>query len=246
MTNVTRSALTLGALAAMSLPAHAQERALAFELGLGAGYAPAYEGSDEYVGGPRLNGGLSTFKLLGLNVEAGDGLGFGFGPSFRYLGERESSEYSRLTGIKDVDAAFEIGGRMSYSWEQVEVFAAVRKGVTGHEGIVGDLGSDLIYAADSGTEVRFGPRMSFANDEYASTYFGVPAGATLAAYSAEGGLYSVGLAMSVRHDYSEAWAVEGALGWNRLVGDAGDSPVVQNRDSGSVSLTLIRKFDWKW
>ena len=40
--------------------------------------------------------------------------------------------------------------------------------------------------------------------------------------------------------------VEGALGWTRLVGDAGDSPVVQDRDSGTVSVKLIRTFDWRW
>jgi MipA family protein len=103
-----------------------------------------------------------------------------------------------------------------------------------------------VHDYGQGTEVRFGPRLSFANDEYMDTYFAVPTGATLPAYSADGGLYTAGLEFTVRHDFSEVWAVEGALGWTRLVGDAGDSPVVQDRDSGTVSVKLIRTFDWRW
>ncbi|WP_370311381.1 MipA/OmpV family protein [Sagittula sp.] len=238
--------LSVLALAASALPAAAQERALSFELGLGVQSRPAYEGSDEYVAGPALGASVTTFRMLGLDIDRGDGMGFGFGPSFRYLPEREASDHSRLTGIDDVDAALELGGRVSYRWPSVEVWGAVRKGVTGHEGVVGDLGSDVVHDYGQGTEVRFGPRLSFANDEYMDTYFAVPTGATLPAYSADGGLYTAGLEFTVRHDFSEVWAVEGALGWTRLVGDAGDSPVVQDRDSGTVSVKLIRTFDWRW
>lgn len=237
-----RAALPL--LLILATPAAAEQ--LAFELGAGVRTAPAYEGSSAYRTGPTATGAVSTFQMLGLNIDRGDGLGFGFGPSFRYLGERSADDYGRLTGIDDVDAAVELGGRISYRWESVEVWGAVRKGVTGHDGVVGDLGSDVVHAYGQGTEVRVGPRLSFANADYMDTYFGVPAGASLAAYDADGGLYKAGLEFTVRHDYNEVWAVEGSLAWNRLVGDAGDSPVVEDRDSGEISVMLIRKFDWAW
>ncbi|MFW2544314.1 MipA/OmpV family protein [Primorskyibacter sp. 2E107] len=227
-------------------PVYAQDRALAFELGLGVRGGVVYEGADSYEAGPTGTGSVNTFRMLGLNIERGDGLGFGFGPSFRYLAARTADDHPRLTGIEDVDSALEIGGRISYRWENAEVWGAVRKGVTGHEGIVGDLGSDVIWEVARDTELRVGPRMTFANEEYMTTYFGVPAGASLAAYSPGGGLYKSGIEMTIRHDYNDVWAVEGALGWTRLVGDAGDSPVVENRDSGTISLMVIRKFDWSW
>ncbi|MEQ5869466.1 MipA/OmpV family protein [Sagittula sp. NFXS13] len=235
--------LTVAALT-VATPALAQDRALAFELGLGARVSPDYEGSEDYSTGPSVTGAVRSLNLLGLNIDRGDGLGFGFGPSFRYIGERTEDDHSRLAGIDDVDAAFEVGGRVSYRWEKVEVWGAVRKGVTGHDGVTGNIGSDFVHDYGQGTEVRVGPRLAFANDEYMDTYFNVPAGASLAEYSGDGGLYKAGLEMVVRHDYNDAWAVEGSLGWNRLVGDAGDSPIVEERDSGTVGIMLIRKFDW--
>ncbi|MFW2588577.1 MipA/OmpV family protein [Sagittula sp. SSi028] len=231
-------------LIASTTPAFAAD--LAFELGLGAKAAPAYEGSDEYLTGPTGTGAVTGLNLLGLTVDRGDELGFGFGPSFRYLAERDADEYDRLEGIDDVDAALELGGRISYRWDNVEVWGAVRKGVTGHDGVVGDIGSDMIRTYGQNTEVRFGPRLAFADEEYMDTYFNVPAGASLAEYNGDGGLYKAGLEMTVRHDFNDAWAVEGSLGWTRLVGDAGDSPVVENEDAGTVSIMAIRKFDWSW
>lgn len=233
-------------LALCALPLSAQAEQLTFEIGAGVGAAPAYEGSDEYKASPSLSGSVSRLDFLFLNIDRGDGLGFGFGPSFRVLSERDDDEYGRLAGIDNVDTALELGLKLSYRWQQAEVFGALRKGVTGHDGVVLDLGADAIFAAAPRTEVRFGPRLSFADDAYADTYFSVPGGAALPAYEADSGLYAYGLEMSVRHDFNEDWAVEGTVGWTHLTGSVGDSPVVQDLDSGRVSVQVIRTFNWQW
>jgi len=238
------AAATAAALA--SFPAVAQDRALQFELGLGVNVAPAYEGADEYTTGPTGGAGLSGLNWGFLNIDKGDGLGVGFGPSFRYLAERNDKDHARLTGIDDVDAALELGGKISYRWQYAEVSGAVRMGVTGHEGLVMDLGADAVTMPAARTEFRVGPRLRFVDDAYADTYFSVPTGVSLAAYDAGSGLQSYGLEMSIRHDFNEDWAVKGTLGWNRLTGSIGDSPVVQERDAGSLSVLLYRKFDWRW
>lgn len=173
-------------------------------------------------------------------------MGFGIGPSFRYLGERTAKDHPRLTGIKDVDAAVELGAQVSYRLPSAEFFGAVRMGVTGHDGAVMDLGADAVLFPSARSELRFGPRVMLANEAYADTYFTVPTGATLAAYDASGGLHSYGLEMSLRHEFNDDWAVKGTVGWNRLAGSIGDSPVVESRDSGSVSVLLYRSFDWRW
>lgn len=246
MRHYLASIAAAAALACLPLATAAQDRALAFELGLGASVSPAYEGSDEYVTGPTGTAGLSLLRFGALNIEPGDGLGFGISPSFRYLGERDDDDHSRLTGIDDVDAAVELGAQVSYRWPGAEVFGALRMGVTGHDGVVLDLGSDSIFEVAPKTELRFGPRVTFADDAYADTYFDVPTGARLASYDAEGGIHSYGVEMSVRHDFNEAWAMKGTVGWSRLSGSIGDSPVVEDRDSGNLSVVLIRKFDWRW
>ncbi len=244
-----RLASCLTALATLSAAfpvATAADVALRFELGAGIGTSPAYEGSDEYTVGPKVGGSISRLNYWFLNIDRGDGLGFGIGPSIRVLAERDDADYARLTGIDDVDAAFELGVRMSYRWEQAEIFGALRGGVTGHEGMVMDLGADGFLALGPQTELRVGPRLRFADDTYADTYFDVPTGARLAAYDADGGLYSAGLEMSLRHDFNESWGIEGTVGWSRLTGSIGDSPVVQTRDQGRVGVLLIRSFDWAW
>lgn len=234
----------LTALLALPLAGHAEQ--LTFEIGAGVGAAPAYEGSDEYKAGPSLSGSVSRLDFLFFNIDRGDGLGFGFGPSFRVLSERNDDDYSRLNGIDDVDAALELGLKLSYRWQQAEIFGALRKGVTGHDGLVMDLGADAILSPAPRTEFRLGPRFTFGNDAYADTYFSVPGGAALPAYEADAGLYAYGLEMSVRHDFSEDWAVQGTVGWSHLTGSVADSPVVQDLDSGRVSVQVIRTFDWRW
>ncbi|ETA53912.1 MipA/OmpV family protein [Ponticoccus alexandrii] len=239
-----RTAALTALVLALPLAAHAEQ--LTFEIGAGVGAAPAYEGSDEYKASPSLSGSVSRLDFLFFNIDRGDGLGFGFGPSFRVLSERTEDDYSRLAGIDDVDTALELGLKLSYRWQHAEIFGALRKGVTGHDGLVLDLGGDAILAAAPRTEVRVGPRLSFANDAYADTYFDVPTGAALAAYDADAGLYAYELEMSVRHDFNESWAVQGTVGWTHLTGSMADSPVVQERDSGRVSVQVIRTFDWRW
>ena len=250
MTFPARRSTSLIALAIALVPglASAQDRNIQFELGLGTSLAPTYEGSDDYKAGVAMTGSLQALSLGPLQIQPGQ-LGFGLAPSFRYLSERTKDDAPVLRGIDDVDAALELGLKASYRWEYAEAWGALRKGVTGHEGVVADLGADAIIDAGSNTTLRFGPRVSFADDSYMDTYFSVPTTATrLRAYDADGGLKSYGLEMTMRHDVTEAWAVQGTLGWTQMAGDAADSPIVKagDRDQGTISLMLIRKFDFRF
>ena len=64
------------------------------------------------------------------------------------------------------------------------------------------------------------------------TYFGVtPAesalSGTLAAYSPGGGFKSVGAELNVRYEFAPQWAIRGEFIYEKLIGDAADSPIVQ-------------------
>ncbi|PTX50710.1 MipA/OmpV family protein [Allosediminivita pacifica] len=229
-----------------ALPAAAQQRQLQFELGAGAKMAPAYEGSEDYEASPSFFGSVSTLNFWFLDLSTKDGNGFAIGPSFGVVSDRDDGDHDRLEGIDDVDFALELGLKAKYRYESWEVFGAIRQGVTGHEGLVGDLGVDYIAFPSLDSEFRIGPRVTYADDEYMETYFSVPNGARLASYDADGGLKSYGLEMSYKQDLTEKWAVKGTVTWDRLAGDVEDSPIVQDRDQGSVGVTLIREFDWRW
>lgn len=218
-----------------------------FELGAGGNLTPIYEGSSDYELRPSVLFRIKSLHLGSLRFGGDDDGGFSVGPSFRYLSERSVGDDAILTGINDVDASLELGVAVSYEWDYARVFFQGRYGVTGHNGFVGEAGAQALWRPSEATKVSFGPQLSFMNGSYANAYFTVPAGAAfLPAYTADGGLKSYGLVANVRHDFSDRWAVEGTVQWDRLAGDAADSPIVAagSENQFGVKINFIRKFDF--
>ncbi|MCR9136225.1 MAG: MipA/OmpV family protein [Alphaproteobacteria bacterium] len=216
------------------------------ELGGGAKVEPAYEGASRYEVKPSVVVRVKALRFKAINFGYGDDLGFSIGPSFGIQSERTAQDDPILSGIPNVDRSFELGLALSYEWEHARVFTNARFGVTGHNGFVGEVGGDAIWRPDQATTISIGPRLSFADDQYMSTYFSVPTTAlNLPAYNASSGFKSVGIEAALRYDFSDAWAGEVATGWSRLIGDAADSPIVAagSVDQFNGKLSLIRKFD---
>ena len=103
-------------------------------------------------------------------------------------------------------------------------------------------------------KLKLGPRLSFADSEYMSTYFGVSSGEAtasggrLAAYDAGGGFRDVGLEFGAEYAWSDRITLYGDAGYRRLVGDAADSPIVKRAGSENqftAGLGLTYRFSWK-
>ena len=220
-----------------------------FELGAAVSTQPSYEGSDRYTisGVPMVRFGYLQLPN-GFQLGGGDGMGFGFAPSFRFLSERKAADDIKLTGLNDIDSAFELGAGISYTWTNARIFGDLRYGVTGHNGIVGEVGADLIARPTSELTLSVGPRASFADEKYNQTYFGVSptesVAASVAAYNAGAGFKSVGVEANMRYEFAQNWAAEASVGYNRLIGDAGSSPVTAlgSRDQFTGKVGLLRKF----
>ncbi|TCD16150.1 MipA/OmpV family protein [Oricola cellulosilytica] len=220
-----------------------------FELGAGALTAPHYEGSSRYRVRPFP---LIRFGYLqlpnGFALGGGDGQGLSAAPSFRYRAARKAEDAPELTGLRDVDAAVEIGGGLRYTAGNVRLFGDLRYGAIGHNGITGEIGADMIAAPAERLTVSAGPRLSFADDRYMRTYFGVTAGEAAAspfsAFAPSGGFKSAGVGTAARYQFDDRWALEAEASWNRLIGDAGNSPIVAagSRDQFSAGIGLVRKF----
>lgn len=154
--------------------------------------------------------------------------------SFRYIGERDASDHSELRGLDDVDAALELGLGVGYTARNFEAYADIRRGLGGHEGIVGELGADVIARPSDRWKLSFGPRLLWGNDAYADTYFGISpaeASVSLPAYDPDAGLMSAGVELGARYQINDSWGVESAVTWENFTNDAEDSPIVQNGDS---------------
>ncbi|MEH6831659.1 MAG: MipA/OmpV family protein [Sulfitobacter sp.] len=235
-----------------ALPASAQERSFNFALGAGVGAVPEYMGSDNFEAAA-----FPTFTFGSLKwgpIDAGNGVrglpnnGFSFGGAFRVLNERTAEDSPELTGMDDIDVGVEIGFGVKYQQTNWMAFGEVRKGVTGHSGIAGTWGADLIMRPSDRLRITAGPRVNFGNDEFANTYFGVTGAEATAsrfdAYEATGGALSAGLAVTGTYFIDDKWSLEGVVSYEKLMGDAADSPITLNgsEDQWRIGLGVSRIF----
>lgn len=140
---------------------------------------------------------------------------FRIGPSFNIIGERNESDSKSLRGLGSVDTAYEVGVFAEFwpvTWLRTRL------------------------------EVRLtlGPRLSFADNDYMQTYYGVTslqsATSGLRRFDAGSGLQSASIAGSIRYKWSEQWATLGYAEVGRLLGDAEKSPIV---DRGSDTTLTV-------
>ncbi len=221
---------------------------LIFTLRGGVASTPEYFGADAYQVGPDLGFRLNRANLGLLNFGGDEDeertYGLGLRGSFRYVGERDDADFSELEGLDDVDATFELGLGVGYSTRLFEAFADVRYGIGGHESLVGELGADLKLQASDRLTFTAGPRMLLGSGDYAATYFSVSpdeaaaSGGTFEAYDADGGVLSAGVEVGARYDLDGPWGIEGAVTYDRLVGDAADSPIVEQGDRDQYGLRI--------
>lgn len=239
----------------MMLPASAQADGrgippsppgIEFELGGGGNVAPRYEGASDILVSPYPIVRLKRLTLPnGFQIGGAREGGFSVSPSFAVRGKRTAADTPALTGLSDVDLAVELGLEASYEAEWFRLHANLRRGLGGHQGWTGEAGIDAVVRPESGLKLHAGPRISYADNDYMDTYFSVPAGtAGFATFDASPGIKSWGVEAGMRFDVSDGWAVEGTAAYDRLIGDAGASPVtaVGSRDQYRVRFGVVRKF----
>ena len=141
----------------------------------------------------------------------------------------------------------EVGGFVEYlPSETIRLRADLRKGLGGHEGLVGSIGADRIWRDGDRYVFSIGPRVLFSNARFQQAYFGVDNAAALAsglpAYRPDGGVYALAAASGLSYQFNPRWGAFGFARYERLVGDAADSPIVRdlgsrNQLSGGIGLS---------
>lgn len=223
------------------------------DLGLGAMAKPKFPGADRFGVSPFPIIKVKRFYVPGLGqVVDGESSnrGFFFYPSFDFQNSRKASDAPFLTGTRQVDWALELGAGAGYRHDWISGFAELRQGINGHEGQVAEFGIDVTVNPIDRVELEFGPRASWASDDYMDTYFGVTAaeaaapGAVLTAYNPSAGFKTVGLSASAQYAWTDKTIFHLRGGWDRFVGDAADSPIVQagSRDQFSIGLGMSYRF----
>ncbi|NIA71757.1 MipA/OmpV family protein [Pelagibius litoralis] len=218
-------------------------------IALGPAVSPEYEGSSDYEPVPLI---ISRVDALGLSLEI-EGLDarlnvlpdsrFQFGPAVTYRPGRDDVSNDVVDRLSSIDDAFEFGGFLRYQFtelfdprDEFELSAQVLADVTGtHEGLTATLGGG--YAIFFGQRWRLGldTGITFASDDYMQTYFGIDARDSarsgLQRYDSDGGLKDVGVEATLSYNFTERWGVLGRVEYTRLLGDAADSPIVDDEGS---------------
>ncbi|WP_322185109.1 MipA/OmpV family protein [Fulvimarina sp. 2208YS6-2-32] len=220
-----------------------------FELGIGGAVQPEYLGSDDYMAALYGIASVEYVNIPGIGSFGGrDGRGFSIGPSVNYVGERD---FSDLRGLDPVDATYELGLRAGYEWDHAEVYGSVRYAFGGAEGFVGDIGANLIARPTEQLSLKVGPTATIASSDYNASYFSVSPREFLRSngrfdvYNAGGGFQSVGVAGEARYEVFTDYFVTADASWDRLVDDAGDSPVVTkagDEDQYYFGLGISKRF----
>ena len=218
-------------------------REFSVDLGIGVDVGPEYPGSDDAKAGTWLIWRNAGFTQPGSDLREG----FAISPSFNVEGEREASDNDDLAGMRDIDAAYELGLRASYGMGPLMTFGSVRRGFDGHEGLTGEVGAK--YRTDLSERVTLwsGLSLGYGNGDYNDTYFGVDADEARPgrpAYDIGGGFNKAAITFEARVTLTDNLAVLGEVEYGKLIGDAADSPVVQDEYQPALKLGIVRKFSF--
>lgn len=175
-----------------------------------------------------------------------------FGPVVRAQSGRYLSDDRRLFGLQKLNFSVEPGVFVEYfPVSFVRARVELRYSLNGVEGLVGNAGIDFIAPYDRFT-FSLGPRISFADANYMRDYFGVRPfesvlNGRLPAYRPGAGLVSAGVLGSATYKWNETWSTTAYAGYNRLVDDAAQSPIVRvigSRDQVTVGASVSYSFNY--
>lgn len=251
----------LGLLLAGAAPALAQDdgekeqkEPRRYRVGLGPQLFPAYPGADSHVLRPLVDisstRGDTPFEYEAPDESFGFALvrggGFEIGPAVNYQGSRKPSEVG--APVEKVKGTIEAGAFAQYYVSpNFRLRAEGRRGLGGHDGWVGNTGVDFIQRDKDEYVFAIGPRVTWSNGRYQRAYYGVSPQSAVAtglpAYTPDGGVQGIGAASSLHVALTPRWGLYGYAQYERLVSDAGDSPLVRafgsrNQLSGGIAVTM--------
>jgi outer membrane scaffolding protein for murein synthesis (MipA/OmpV family) len=91
--------------------------------------------------------------------------------------------------------------------------------------------------------------LTYADDDYMDTYFGVNSGnrgsSTLPDYSADSGIKDVGINLVAHYTPWQKWGIMGLASFKTLLNDAEDSPLVDDEgDDKQFMIGIMATYRW--
>jgi outer membrane protein len=220
--------------------------------GLGFGITPDYEGSSDYTAVPLPYFSMrfaNNMSVLWVANKASANLipnrNWMAGPIVEYIRSRADVDNNRVDRMKNVDAALMMGGFVGYRIDRFTFSLEVMQDVANaNDGAIVRLKGLYHMPINEEWSALFIAYTTWASDDYMDAYFGVDGADSsrsgLKTYDADAGFKDVGFVVPVTYSPYEHWSFMGAVGYKRLVGDAEDSPVVD--DAGEANQFVAGAF----
>lgn len=222
-------------------------------LGVGAGLAPRYIGSDSYVPIPFpyieyvRDGRTLRTNQFGFEADLTKRGDFDFGPIVRIDQGRndfQDADNAVIESLGDVSAAVEVGGFVATTHPILTpdnappllftARASVVDAIGGHDGLVAEGSAGVIRPGRKWTYVAT-VNASYASEAFQDAFFTVDAAGAvdsgLSEFDAGAGFRDVGVSGVVSYQLAEKWSANSVFSYARLIGDAADSPVVTQEGS---------------
>lgn len=225
-------------------------------IGGGGAYAPDYEGSDDYEFQPFpfasiVYDGFIFIEgtSLGVNLLSYEGLTAG--PIARYGFGRDEDDNDALDGLGDIDGSLELGGFARYEAGIWSAALTVTQDVAGgHDGMVAAISTGVAVPLAGNLRSSIEASASWADSSYMDSFFDVSRSQALKSgydqYEAGAGFKDVGIMLGLDYMVTEAIGVSGRVQYKRLIGDAADSPIVEDKGSADQFFTgMFLTYKWR-
>lgn len=253
--------ITFATTATAQSPEESDDKIWSVSLGAGAIYHPDYEGSDDYEvdGLPmigvnyrdivELRGPSLTVDLLELSgSELAEDLGFGVLAQFE-MG-REANDNPVLRNLDEIDRGALAGVWVSYALGPIDLqLKAMQDATSRHEGTIAELQAGYGFMLGDRLLTQLEVSTTWSDDKYTQAYFGITeqqaAASGLRQFEAAGGIKDVEASAMVHYLLTEHWRITGRLAYRRLLGDAADSPLVEDEGSSNqASVALFVSYEF--
>ncbi|WP_291768100.1 MipA/OmpV family protein [Castellaniella sp.] len=221
-------------------------------LGAGMTMMPGYEGSRDYKARPfpivnaqsgrffaHTGDGFydSTGDGVGLNLVQTQNLTMGIGANIMW-GYDQNDVPHGVGGLPDaLGANAFVSTRLS---DYVLRLSATRAVTHQDRGVLVNARLSYPYAATHSLTLTPSVATSWANQKYMNSYFGVSADVAgnsgLSAYTPSSGIKDVSLRVAAKYAVTDRLSLTGSVGTSRIVGDAADSPLVQQKTQMRSSI----------
>ncbi len=215
--------------------------------------APAYEGSDDYElrGFPLIDitfrdtffvnarKGIGAYVWNRNNLKVGLSIGYTFG--------RDEGDSDDLRGLGDIDDGATANLAVAWGIGDVALDVRYEEQITGHDtGFQVHLGLGYDLRITEETTVKPSVHTTYASSEYMEEYFGVSPSQSsrsgISTYDADSGFKSIGFHLTAIHRLDRHWGLQAGVRYERLVGEAADSPTEKEEDQYGVTVGLSYTF----